>query len=457
MYTFNLITRNRLQIEAAYRGSWLAGLVIDTYADDMTRGGITIQTSKEQKNLKKFQKEEKRLKIWQSLRDVVAWGRMYGGSIGVLQIEGQDLSTPLDLETVGKGQFKGIAVYDRWQLNPDLTSVIMSGPDIGLPEYYDITTSLTTGTATAPEANALSHLVVHHSRVIRSIGIQLPYFQAITEMMWGESVLERMWDRLISFDSTTMSVANLVERANNRLVKIDKLREIIAAGGQAQQGLEAMFEMMRQFQTNEGMTLLDKEDEFDTTSYTFAGLSDVMLQFGQQMGGCAEIPLVRLFGQSPSGLNATGDSDLRTYYDNINSKQNSTMLEGVDKIVKVMWRSVFGNAAPDDLEWDFNPLWQMSALDKANIAKLNAETIIGVHEAGLMSTQTAMKELRQSSQETGLFSNITDEEIANAEDIDPPDPALEDPTGEPAKPVPSLDQKTAWRRIKSWIRKKKAA
>lgn len=428
----------------------------------MTRGGITVQTAKAQQNIKKFQKEEKRLKIWGSLRDNVAWGRLYGGAIAILQIDGQDMASPLDIERIGKGQFKGLAVYDRWQINPELTEVIGNGPDIGLPKYYQITTDLVSGTATAPQAGNHSCIRVHHSRCVRNIGIQLPYFQAITEMMWGESILERLWDRLISFDSTTMSAANLIERANNRLIKIQNLREIMAAGGQAQQGLEAQFEMMRVMQTNEGLSIIDKEDEFESISYSFAGLSDVMLQFGQQMGGAAEIPLVRLFGQSPAGLSSTGESDLRTYYDNINSKQNATMSEGVDLITKVMWRSVFDEAAPDDLEWEFNPLWQMTALDKATIAKTNTETVLGAHEAGLVSSQTSLKELRQQSGPTGLFSNITDEEIADAADMDPPDPALEEiegeGSGEPpklAKPVPSLDSKSAWRRIAKWVARKK--
>lgn len=426
----------------------------------MTRGGVTIQTAKEQQNIKKFQKEEKRLKIWPSLRDNVAWGRLYGGAVAILQIDGQDLSSPLDIERVSKGQFKGLAIYDRWQLNPVITEVIESGPDIGLPKYYQITTDLVTGTATAPQAPSRNAVInVHHSRVIRYIGIQLPYFQAITEIMWGESVLERLWDRLIAFDTATMSLANLIERANNRIVKVDGLRQIMTAGGKAQEGLEAQFEAMRVFQTNEGLTLLDKNDEHDSISYSFAGLSDVMLQFNQQMGGSCEVPLVRLFGQSPAGLNSTGDSDLRNYYDTINTKQNSTMMEGVDLIIKVMWRSVFGNAAPDDLEWNFNPLWQMTAIDKASIAKSNTETIIGGHESGLVSAQTALKELRQQAGETGIFANITDQDIADAEDIDPPDPAEEiTEGGEPAKipkAVQSLGSDSAWKRIAKWIKTKK--
>lgn len=439
LYTFNLMTRNRIQLEAAYRGSWVVGQVVDCVAEDMTRAGISVTTNTQEQDIKELQASLSRLSIWSSLSELIKWGRLYGGAIAVMQIDGQALDTPLKLDTIGKGQFQGLVVYDRWQLNPDLTRVITSGPNMGLPEYYYITTGDTPGTA-AP--TAVQQIKVHHSRVIRNIGIKLPFFQAITEMMWGESVLERLWDRLISFDSVTMSTANLIERANNRTVGVEGYREIIAAGGKAQQALERQFEAMRYFQTNEGMTVMDKNDTFQTTNYTFSGLPDVILQFGQQLSGASQIPLVRLFGQSPAGLSATGESDLRMYYDGINAKQEVSLRHGVTIILHVMWRSLFGVAAPDDLQFTFNPLWQMSAMDKATIAKSTAETVLGALDSGAIDRATALQELRAASGETGLFSNITDEMVAEAE-LEPPPSAMlsEEEPGVEEKPIPALDEK----------------
>lgn len=432
MYTFNLLTKNRIQLEAAYRGSWVVGQVIDTVAEDMTKAGIDIQTNEGDNDIKKIQAKIVDLGIWTSMCSLIKWGRLYGGAIAVIQIKGQELSSPLKLDSVSKDQFDGLVVYDRWQLNPDLTQVIKSGPEMGLPMYYNIVNN---PTQNEPDSKtATGQLRVHHSRCIRNIGIELPYFQAITEMMWGESFLERMWDRLISFDNSTMSSANLIERANNRTIGIEGLREIVAAGGKAQQGLEAQFAMMREFQTNEGLTLMDKNDTFTSTSYSFAGLDGVLLQFGQQLAGASGIPLVRLFGQSPAGLSATGDSDLRTYYDNINSQQNAKIRQAWNLLLQVLWRSVTGDACPNDMYFEFVPLWQMSTLDKATVAKTNAETIIGAFDAGLVKRATAMKELRESSGNTGVFTNITDEEINEAElDVDLPPDAELDPELDPNK------------------------
>lgn len=419
-YDFDLVTRNRLLLEMAYRGSWVVGTVIDAVAEDMTRAGANITTSEAEDRLSDFRASFSRLQIWQSLCDGVKWGRLYGGSISLMQIDGQDLKSPLNLDAVGKGQFQGLIPFDRWMVNPSLSETIDSGPDMGLPKFYQIVNDPNAYSPSA--AFDFGSAYVHHSRVIRHMGIKLPFFQAITEFMWGESVLERLWDRLISFDNATLSTASLIDRANLRTVKIDRLREVIAAGGQALEGLRAQFEMMRLAQVNEGLTLLDKEDEFASTSYSFAGISDTLLQFGQQLAGASGIPLVRLFGQSPAGLNATGDGDIRMYYDNIKAQQESTLRRPFETLLKVMWRSEFGSPSPKDLEFQFTPLWQMDAKDKSEIAEKNTATIVNAQSAGLCPLPAAMKELRTQSLETGLFSNITDEDISEAELEPPPMP-----------------------------------
>jgi phage-related protein (TIGR01555 family) len=430
-YTFNNITRNRILLEAAYRGSWVAGVICDAVAEDMTRAGIKISTNDgKDEDMDEFKNAQSRLQIWQTLQYGISMGRLYGGAVGVLQIKGQQLSTPLDLDTIAKDQFQGIAVYDRWQLNPILQEVIDTGPDIGLPKYYDIVPGY------KPEdvgTNNSGLLRVHHSRCIRFGGIKLPFSQAITENMWDESELERLWDRLIAFDNATMSSAGLIDRANLRTVGVNGLREIIAAGGEAQAGLESMFDMMRRMQTNEGLTLLDKEDTMASTAYSFAGLSDMMLQFGQQLGGASGIPLVRFFAQAPAGMNSTGDSDWQMYYGNIKAKQEAKLRNPIEILTKIMWRSVFGKPAPKDLKFTFNPLWEMTAKDKADNGKTITETILGPYEAGLVKKSTTLKELRDSSGETGLFTNISDDDIKEAEDTDDDPPMPEtDPSSDPA-------------------------
>jgi phage-related protein (TIGR01555 family) len=203
---------------------------------------------------------------------------------------------------------------------------------------------------------------------------------------------------------------------------IKGLRDTFHEGGHAEEILSRTFNTMRQLQSNEGLTVLDAEDSYQPHSYSFGGLSDIILQFGQQISGATGIPLVRLFGQSPAGLNSTGESDLRMYYDNILSQQESRLRDGMLLVLRVMYRSLFGQDAPDDFDFDFSSLWQTSEKEKADISAVVTDTIIKAYDAGIIDQVTAMKELRQSSEATGIYSNITQESIEEAEMAPPPMP-----------------------------------
>lgn len=434
-YIFDLLTRNRMKLEAMYRGSWIVGAAVDAVAEDMTRAGVNIKGGDDPEAIQQMQSKLTRLGIWHSLLETIKWGRLYGGAIALIVIDGQDPATPLNVDTVGKDQFRGLKVFDRWQLRPSLQNMVLEGMDYGLPEFYDVISNIATG--------QVSNLRIHHSRVIRQIGIQLPAMQAMTEEWWGESVIERMYDRLVSFDAATSGAANLIQKAHLRTVQIDKLREVLAAGGKAEENLLSMFHHMRMLQTNEGLTLLDKEDTFAAHSYTFSGLSDMILQFGQQIAGATGIPLVRLFGQSPAGLNSTGESDLRMYYDNVAAQQESRLRDGMMKVLRVMHKSLFGVLPPDNFDFDFVPLWQTSTKEKADIATSITTTVATAYEKGIIDQTTALQELKQSSESTGVFTNITEEQIKEAKMEPPPMPT----EGEPVvadQPSSMMDRLKAW-------------
>lgn len=410
-FGFNFVSRNRIQMEAAYRGNWICGVTVDVVAEDMTRAGITINSTIEPEAAQQIDAELDSLEVWNQLCDTVKWSRLYGGCIAVLLIDGQDVKTPLNVDSIDKDQFKGLLVLDRWLVTPSLQNLVTEmGPDLGKPKYYSV----------ANDAQALPNMTIHYSRVIRLEGVSLPYWQRIAENGWGQSILERIWDRIIAFDSTTEGAAQLVYKAHLRTVKIKGLRDIIGIGGKAYEALIKNIEMIRQFQSNEGLTLLDTEDEFETTSYTFSGLSDMLLQFGQQLSGATQIPLVRLFGQSPAGLNSTGESDLRTYYDNVGRQQDRQLRSGVAKILDVLHRSLFGKPPPDDFTFDFAPLYEMNDKEKAEVVKAKSDAILAAFTEAVITKETALRELKALGDTTGVFTNITDEEITEAENEPPP-------------------------------------
>lgn len=411
-YALNPVSRLRTRLEFMYRGSWLVRKVVDQPADDMTRAGIDIESDLPPEEVEKVHAEWRRLQLWDQLRDAIKWARLYGGAVAMLMIDGQAPDTPLRLDTVGKDSFKGLLVFDRWMINPVLSAPIKElGPDLGKPEFYETTT-----------ADELPRMIVHHSRLIRFDGDPLPYWQRIAENGWTVSVVEQLYDRMVAFDSATMGAAQLVYKAHLRTYKVPGLRELISSGGQMYQAFRESMEFIRLGQSTEGMTIIDGEDALEYhTPGAFSGLSDALTQFGQQLSGACGIPLVILFGQSPSGF-STGDTDVRNYYDRISSKQHSDLEEPVRRLLSIVSRSVLGKGLPEGYGLTFNSLWQPNEKERAETAGTIVTAVTQAHGEGIITTKAAMKELKQASRETGIFTNITDEEIAAAEDtLAPPD------------------------------------
>lgn len=429
-YGFNPITRLRTQLEWIHRGSWLGGVAVDVVADDMTRAGIEFLTDIEPDDMTELHEAANELQVWQKTNETIKWGRLYGGCIALMLIDGQDTSTPLRIETVGKDQFKGLLVLDRWMLEPALEDLVTDlGPDLGMPKYYRVQSN----------APALRGKVIHYTRIaFRIIGVDVPYTQKLTENLWGISVIERLYDRMIAFDSASTGAAQLVYKSYLRTLKIKGMREVVSAGGKTLDGLVKYTEMMRRFQGIEGITLIDLEDEFEVQVHgAFSGLSDALEQFAMQLSGALQIPLTRLFGQSPKGF-GDGDNDIRNYYDSIKQRQETNLGPGMRKVFTLIAQSK-GIKLAEGFMFEFKSLWQLTDTDKATIAKTTTETVLSAVEGGQISDQVALKELRQSARITGIWTNITSEEIDAADDVvqDPMQSMQVDP--ETGLPLPQQD------------------
>jgi len=175
-------------------------------------------------------------------------------------------------------------------------------------------------------------------------------------------------------------------------------------------------EFTRLAQTNEGMTVMDAKDKFEAHSYTFAGLSDMLLQFAQQLCGALGTPFTRLFGQSPTGLGATGEGEMKQYHEKVKQGQERRLRNPLYRLLAVMSMSTLGKPLADDFQFEFRNLQEMSELEKSDIATKKTAAVVAAVDADLIDKPTAMKELKASAPVSGLFGNITDEMIQEAED-----------------------------------------
>lgn len=413
-YSLQRMSRDFNTLNALYRESWIVRRIIDVIPADMLKNWITITSGLDPDVEKRLSLTLRRTQLIDKIKRGMQWGRLYGGALGVMLVkhQGYDLSQPLQLDWIMPGDFAGLLIFDRWNgVNPSSELIEdISDPDYGFPKYYTVTDPAGGGS-----------VKIHHSRVVRFTGNTLPFWEEIAEMQWGASVVESIFDELRKRDNVSWNIAQLTFMANIRVLKMQDLGQLLAAtDSESQAELLRTLEAQNMLLNNMGMQVMDAADGLETHQYTFGGLADCYQQFIMDISGAAEIPVTRLFGRSPSGLNATGESDLQNYYDMIAEKQESYLRPILNKVLPPFIISTLGSL-PDDFDFEFDPVAEPTDKERADLAKCGTDNVVAAYNAGLISQRTALKELKQQSERTGVWTNITDEDIERASDsVEPP-------------------------------------
>ncbi len=389
----------RQELENMYRGSWLAKKIVNAVADDMTREWLHVTFDGEELGTA-IEQAEKRFALKRKTNEALKWSRLYGGAVIIIGTRDKNLAKPLDVKNVRKGDLRYLHVVDRWRLssagslNRDLES-----PNFGMPDSYVL---------------AESTVQVHHTRVLRFNGEKLPYFAWLRNAMWDDSVLQHVMDSLMNCDTTTQAIATMMFESNVDVVKSEGLADVLARkDGEAV--LTKRFQVAALLKSFNRMLLLDGTESYEKKQNSFANLDKVIQQFMIDVSGAADIPMTRLFGQSAAGLNATGDNDVRNYYDMVSAKQEAELRPQLEYLYEVLVRSELGHM-PDDFRFDFNPLWQLSETEQATVEKTRAERDQVYLNAGVVTEGLVARELK----ERGTYRNMTDNDIDLAEELAKP-------------------------------------
>ena len=406
-YPLTRLTDNYALLNSMYRTGSILQSVVDIVPQDMLREWFLLPgiDPKKQKDLDRvFRVTKLRSRLEEGLR----WGRLYGGAAGVILIKGHEkrLDKPLSLKSVLPDSYAGLLILDRWSgISPSMEVVTdMSDPDFGLPEYYEINSG----------ENGQVVARVHHSRVVRFTGRELPYLEKLAEVYWGESEIEPLFTDIRLYDNVMANMGNLTFRANTDTLFIKNLEQLFSVGSTEQQ--KRFWNLMQAqsvAQSNFGYRLMDQENTTQNSQYTFAGWNYVIEAIQVNLSAASHIPATKLFGRSPAGMNATGQSDMQNYYDIIDGQRELKLRPILEKLLPVICMSTFGDV-PEDMEINFPPLWTPTAQEVAAIAQAKSAAIIGAFQATLLDQGQAMQELKKLADETGMFDSIEDKDISSA-------------------------------------------
>lgn len=352
------------ELDAAYQSNWLARSIVDIPAEDACREWRTIKTA----DADVIRTEEDRLMVPMQVQEAMSWGRLYGGA-GILMITGQDLTKPLDVNRIRKGGLQRIIPFDRFDMQAmTLNTWNVLAPNYLLPEYYTIST--------------VNGQQIHWSHFARFNGARLPRRQMAQTQGWGDSELRKCLADIMDTVASKDGIAELMQEANIDVIKREGLNEELASD--QDEAITNRYALFGQMKSLVHLALLDGDETLERMTLNLSGVADVLKVLMTWISGAADIPVTRLFGQSAQGMNATGEGDLKNYYNSIRSKQLVQLDPGMRTLDEVLVRSALGYF-PDDFNYVWNPLSQSDPLQSAQASLATAQRDISYLQQGVIT------------------------------------------------------------------------
>lgn len=409
---------DQIELESIYRSDGLGRRIVQRPAEDMFREWITIDGPRGQKVLDRMEE----LKVKRQAINAVALSRLYGGSLVVAVIEGEDFTTPVS--TNFKGKLLGFRVYDRFQVTFDVHRPSQNALKRmqGLPEFYRVSPLVRT------QNNAQGYFEVHESRCVMVPGLFVPERVQTETGGWGDSVLQAAFTSLQRLGAAYGYTANIMKEFSQSVMSVAGLTALVQSGRE-----DIVMKRLRLLDMSKSILntmVIDADGEVYTrTSTSVAGLPELLDRFAESLSSSVNFPITVLMGRSPAGQNSTGDSDRRLYNEFVASERERTANELMEWAVRMVYLDL--GREPSAWSFKFVPLQQPTIKEIAEERKIVAETDKIYLDGGVLSAE----EIAASRFGTGAWDIetklIADTERAEYASLaEPPVPV--DPNADPA-------------------------
>lgn len=399
------------RLNRIYRSQPLVAKISTTWANEMVKSGIDLRSEIDTNRVSRI---EQLLKIHNnSLSNGANWGFIFGLSACLIYLKGEfnetALSKPLDTKLIRKGDFLGLKTVIRWQgIMPKGTDFVdelgektgaTSPEELGEPLYYEVWF-----------LNSTKKYTVHRSRLVIFNGLKLPGIENQVELGAGVSLVERIWLPLLNYLATINYVQNMLQISQQRVLYLAEGDRI---GLQSDEGQAQFQHTMHQMARNTdvyNMLVLDQNDEFDYKSANFSNLDRIIQSAQEDLAAAANMPLNKLFGKSPTGLNNSSKENLIDFYDYISRLQNMYMRPAYEKLIPIIYKSEYGEDI-GEFSFDFKSLFMPDEEEKALIIDRKTRPLQKAWETNAITLLSYMKELKDIGKVSDCFTNITDEDI----------------------------------------------
>lgn len=366
---------NRSELDQMYRSDGVLRLVIDIFAQEMLRQGWELEGDTDGEIIGKLEE----LKVNEAMGNLIKWARLFGGAVCIVGIaDGLPLDQPVDEKGIRDIQW--LRVFDRYQaysrdgtFESDLNS-----PNYGFPNVYTINDNRTGAV-----------FFVHYSRILRMDWNILPPRWQNFNQGWGDPLVQTIYEELRNYSTAFSHTATMMEDFVNGVLKIPNLTAIMASQCGDQNVLKRL-NILNLSKSTTNTMLLDGDETYEKQTTNVSGVADLIDRFMQALSAVTKIPCSLLFGRSPAGMNATGESESRNFYDAVKTEQEGKLRGVLEKLIRYIMISKdgpFGGKEPDYWSLQFVPLWQNTEEQDAVTRRAVAETDAIYIDRGVLTAE----------------------------------------------------------------------
>lgn len=377
---------------------------IQTVSDDMTRKWIKIDGCDDPHKLEIIENELKKLHIKDLFHKAVTTTGYMGGAFIFIDTGEDDLTLPLAINDLSaelkEGSKVKFIVVDPVNVSPiEYNCINPLRDDYMQPRMWQVLGKR-----------------VHASRLLPFVENQPPMLLKPNYNFLGIPQAQILWDYVMHFNQTRASTARLLEKISLLVVQTDM--DAVLSDEHGIELFDAKMEFLERYRNNDSVFVCDKESEgVMNVQTTIAGCTDVVRQSLELIACINRTPAVKLLGISPSGFNATGESDLKNYYDYISSKQE-LYREQIQTIINVIQLCEFGNIDPA-ITFKFEPLNEENKASQAMTAQTKIGALTQLVDRQAMSAEELRTAVRED-EDLGLsfLDEEMPEELENATQTD---------------------------------------
>lgn len=221
-----------------------------------------------------------------------------------------------------------------------------------------------------PKAWFVNGKELDQSRLLTLVSRPVPDIFKPSFAFGGLSLTQMAKPYIDNWLNTRQAVADIIQAFSVMVLSTD-LDSLMEDNGAE---LLKRISMFNQNRRNNGVLMIDKNsEEFKNIAAPLGTLDGLQAQSQEHIATVAQIPLVKLFGIQPTGLNASSEGEIRVFYDREKSYQEAFFDEPLTLCFKLCQINLWGKI-DDDLVYAFKPLWETDDIQASQIRKTDAET-----------------------------------------------------------------------------------